>query len=65
MDSDNKMNILIELYTHNHQIIIDHLKTNNYNMHSNLSNFTKENKKSWSGLHNDYLFRDNNLDKII
>ena len=48
--------ILIELYDHNHDTITEYLQSNNYIVYSNLSNFTKQNKSSWSGKHNDYLF---------
>jgi FkbM family methyltransferase len=52
----NPTYILVEMYEHNFAAISEYLQSNNYILYSNLSNFSKQNKPSWSGIHNDYLF---------
>lgn len=53
--------MLIEIYNHDYENIINYLKLHNYRLHSNFTNYNKIDIPQWDGTHNDYLFIDNNL----
>ena len=53
--------MLIEIYTEDYENIVTFLKENNYNLHSNFTNYNKITNPGWDGTHNDYLFIDNRL----
>jgi FkbM family methyltransferase len=53
--------MLIEIYNHDYENIINYLKLHNYRLHSNFTNYNKIDIPVWDGTHNDYLFIDNNL----
>lgn len=53
--------MLIEIYTKDFLNIIEYLKLNNYRLHSNMTNYNKNDNPLWDGTHNDYLFIDNNI----
>ena len=48
--------ILIEIYISNYDMIIDLLNKNNYELHSNFTNYNKYDNPGWDETHNDYLF---------
>ena len=50
--------MLIEVYTKDYDAICAFLQEHGYALHSNFSNYTKENHPPWDGTHNDYLFVD-------
>ena len=50
--------MLIEVYTKDFDALVAFLKLNSYNLHSNFSNYNKQNSPIWDGSHNDYLFVD-------
>lgn len=50
--------MLIELYQHNINEILEHLLHHNYVMIANFSNYNLEDNPQWGGNHNDYLFKD-------
>ena len=53
--------MLIEVYTRDYDAIVDFLKKNNYELHSNFSNYNKKAMPFWDGTHNDYLFVDSSV----
>lgn len=48
--------MLIEIYTNEYNDVNTYLTSNNYKLHSNLSNYNKVDNPNWDGTHNDYLF---------
>lgn len=48
--------MLIEIYNFDYENILNYLKDNNYELHSNFSNYNKIDNPNWDGTHNDYLF---------
>jgi FkbM family methyltransferase len=51
--------MLIEIYKKDFSKILEFLKSHNYTLHSNFSNYNKIDTPVWDGTHNDYLFYDN------
>lgn len=51
--------MLIEIYDYDYDKILMFLNEHNYVLHSNFSNYNKNDNKGWDGTHNDYLFVDN------
>jgi len=51
--------ILIEVYKNDFNLIFKYLSENNYDLHSNFSNYNNIDNPIWDGTHNDYLFFDN------
>uniref|UniRef100_A0A6C0JPJ9 Methyltransferase FkbM domain-containing protein n=1 Tax=viral metagenome TaxID=1070528 RepID=A0A6C0JPJ9_9ZZZZ len=50
---------LIEIYDKDYEKILNYLINNNYCLHSNFSNYNKNDNIHWDGTHNDFLFYDN------
>lgn len=48
--------LLIEIYANQFNNICEFLNNCNYKLHSNLTNYNKNNNPIWDGTHNDYLF---------
>lgn len=57
--------MLIEIYNKDYGEIIEFLNENDYELHSNFSNYNKINDPHWDGTHNDYLFIDKNMNRNI
>jgi FkbM family methyltransferase len=51
--------MLIEVYNYDYENILNYVNSNNYKLHSNLTNYNKIDNPCWDGTHNDYLFIDN------
>lgn len=52
--------ILIEIYNHMYNDIVEYLSTYNYSMVENISKYNNIDTPGWDGTHNDYLFKLNN-----
>jgi FkbM family methyltransferase len=50
--------MLIEIYTHDFNTIIEYLEQNNYKLLCNFTNYNKKDNPHWDETHNDYLFKD-------
>ena len=50
--------LLIEIYNYDYDKIFNFLELNNYNFHSNFTNYNKKDNPNWDKTHNDYLFVD-------
>jgi FkbM family methyltransferase len=50
--------MLIEIYTHDYDRIVEYLMTNGYDCVCNFSNYSLNTNPHWDGTHNDYLFVD-------
>jgi len=48
--------MLIEIYNFDFENILKFLNDNQYDLHSNFSNYNKIDNPAWDGTHNDYLF---------
>lgn len=53
--------MLIEIYNYDYDKIVLFLNEHGYVLHSNFSNYNKNDNIGWDGTHNDYLFVDNML----
>jgi len=53
--------MLIEVYKHSYDNIVQFLSTKGYDLHSNFSNYNKIDHPGWDGTHNDYLFIDTRM----
>ena len=53
--------MLIEIYNYDYDNIFNYLKSKNYQLHSNLTNYNNIDNPGWDGSHNDYLFMDNDI----
>lgn len=51
--------MLIEIYNKDYENIKEFLNSHNYKLHSNFSNYNKNDNPNWDGTHNDFLFIDN------
>lgn len=51
--------MLIEVYNKDYESVINYLNLHNYNLHSNFTNYNKNDNPNWDGTHNDFLFYDN------
>lgn len=51
--------LLIEIYNKAFEKILNFLKSQNYKLICNFSNYNKKDNPGWDGTHNDYLFQDN------
>ena len=51
--------LLIEIYVNDYEKLVNYLTDNNYRLHSNFSNYNKNDNLHWDGSHNDFLFYDN------
>ena len=49
--------LLIEIYYTSFEIICNYLKSNNYNLICNFSDYNIKNNPNWDQTHNDYLFK--------
>lgn len=48
--------LLIEIYSWDYENIMSLMESNNYKLHSNFTNYNKNDNPGWDGTHNDYLF---------
>ena len=48
--------MLIEIYETDYTTIVDYLKSFNYILHSNFTNYNPKDNPQWDGSHQDYLF---------
>jgi len=51
--------MLIEIYTKDYHNVVNFLNSQNYDLHSNFTNYNNIDNPMWHGSHNDYLFIDN------
>lgn len=56
LDKYHPKYILVEIYVNEYEKIVNYLYSKNYILHSNLSNYNKNDNPIWDGTHNDYLF---------
>lgn len=50
--------MLIEIYEQKKDKIFEYLRSNNYKLYSNFTEYNPKDNPLWDGLHNDYLFYD-------
>jgi FkbM family methyltransferase len=51
--------LLIEIYNYDYDNVLNFLLEQNYTLHSNFSNYNKNDNPGWDGTHNDFLFTRN------
>lgn len=49
--------ILIEIYNHQYDLIVDYLSENGYKFLESITNYNLKDNPEWDGTHNDYLFK--------